>query len=352
MASHSNALVFPGPAAPPNSRYFALDSWNSRCRGNGLYSSEIRRSSRAVADARMGGASCQRPVFNRASGERPTDDGLFHIARGASCRQKTPRPRRQKTHRWRSGGSTAPRPPQTPRCRPVAPIARPLEDEDSLPCALRNGEAAPRKGRVTAASVFLLTFVFLSALAFGRRDVPDHPDRPAFRAGGLDVLRWLAVGVGQQQLPAPEFQPLVGALEDADRDPFRVHMSEDSLRQRLGIRGQLLFACPEAPLSGRRACPATCRPASAARYSARSRPALRIGGNCLASSGRAACGRSFGRRAPLAVLFSHGSVFLTMTLSEVEGSWRMLPLEAGGEAVRSARPSSWRALPCQYWFAK
>src|SRR5713226_2360798 len=348
MASHSNALVFPGPAAPPNSRYFAFDSWNSRCRGNGLYSSEIRRSSRAVADARMGGASCQRSVFNRASGERPTDDGLFPIARGAFCRQKTPRPRRQKTRRWRSGGSSALRPPQTPRCRPVAPIARPLEDEDSLPCALRNGEAAPRKGRVTAASVFLLTFVCLSALAFGRRDVPDHPDRPAFRAGGLDVLRWLAVGVGQQQLPDPEFQPLVVALEDADRDPFRVHMSEDSLRQRLGIRRKLLFACPESPLSGRRACPATRRPASAARH----------------SSGRAACGRSFVSRAPLAVLFSHGSVSLTMTLSEVVGSWRMLPPTEGGEPARSARPSrqtsagrrllaaSWRALPCQYWFAK
>src|SRR6266849_5823744 len=334
MAFHSNALVFPGPAAPPNSRYFAFDSWNSRCRGNGLYSSEIRRSSRAVADARMGGASCQRSVFNLASGERPTDDGLFPIARGASCRQKTPRPRRQKTRRWRSGGSSALRPPQTPRCRPVAPIARPLEDEDSLPCALRNGEAAPRKGRVTAASVFLLTFVFLSALAFGSRDVPDHPDRPAFRAGGLDVLRRLAVGVGQQQLPDPEFQTLVVALEDADRDPFRVHMSEDSLRQRRGIRGQLLFLGLGSP-PRRRACAAST-----------------------------SCGRSFGRRAPLAVLFSHGSVSLTMTLSEVVESWRMLPPTEGGEPARSARPSrqtsagrrllaaSWRALPCQYWFAK
>src|SRR6266849_3755910 len=181
MAFHSNALVFPGPAAPPNSRYFAFDSWNSRCRGNGLYSSEIRRSSRAVADARMGGASCQRSVFNRASGERPTDDGLFPIARGAFCRQKTPRPRRQKTRRWRSGGSSALRPPQTPRCRPVAPIARPLEDEDSLPCALRNSEAAPRKGRVTAASVFLLTFVFLSTLAADRRISLERLSREILR---------------------------------------------------------------------------------------------------------------------------------------------------------------------------
>src|SRR5712692_1894451 len=154
MASHSNALVFPGPAAPPNSRYFAFDSWNSRCRGNGLYSSEIRRSSRAVADARMGGASCQRSVFNWASGERPTDDGLFPIARGAFCRQKTPRPRRQKTRRWRSGGSSALRPPQTPRCRPTAPVVRSLGDEDSLTCTLRNGKAAPLKEKLTRGSLF------------------------------------------------------------------------------------------------------------------------------------------------------------------------------------------------------
>jgi hypothetical protein len=35
IASISKAFVFPGPAAPPNSRYFAGDAWNCCCFSNG-----------------------------------------------------------------------------------------------------------------------------------------------------------------------------------------------------------------------------------------------------------------------------------------------------------------------------